>query len=136
IGIVRDALPREKVSLGISLLSATLGIGGGLGMIVTGLISQASASIHPVFWAGAGLALAATLLVAGTVRDHARPEGGTVDIPGAVLMAGMLVTLLIAVSEGSNWGWRSGTVLGLFAAAVVLGALWIVTELRSREPLV
>jgi MFS family permease len=136
IGVVRDVLPRERVSTGISLLSATLGVGLGLGVIMSGLFSQAWASVHPVFWAGAGIALAATVLVVAAVHDHVAPTGGTIDALGATLLAGMLVTLLIALSEGNSWGWRSGTVLGLFGAAVVLCALWITTEVRTADPLV
>src|SRR3954464_10999614 len=35
-GIIRDEFPREKVGTSIGLISATLGIGGGLGLVIGG----------------------------------------------------------------------------------------------------
>src|SRR4051812_13241285 len=37
-GIIRDEFPREKVGTSIGLISATLGIGGGLGLVIGGLL--------------------------------------------------------------------------------------------------
>jgi hypothetical protein len=47
-----------------------------------------------------------------------------------------LVSLLLAVSEGTDWGWTSAPTLGLGAAAFVLFMTWGRYELRTREPLV
>ncbi|GAA4960269.1 hypothetical protein GCM10023238_29150 [Streptomyces heliomycini] len=51
-------------------------------------------------------------------------------------MAAGLVCLLLAISKGGDWGWSSGTTLGLFAAAVVILAAWGLFELRNDQPLV
>ena len=37
-GIIRDEFPREKVGVGIGLISAVFGIGGGFGIVLSGLI--------------------------------------------------------------------------------------------------
>src|SRR5437016_3495986 len=37
-GIIRDEFPRDRVSGGIGLMSALLGIGGGLGVVLAGVI--------------------------------------------------------------------------------------------------
>ncbi|HET7574310.1 MAG TPA: MFS transporter, partial [Solirubrobacterales bacterium] len=37
-GIIRDEFPRERVATGIGLISATFGIGGGAGLVLSGLI--------------------------------------------------------------------------------------------------
>ena len=54
----------------------------------------------------------------------------------AVLLSGWLVALLLALSEAPDWGWGSGRVIGLLAAAVVLAALWVAAELRAATPLI
>ena len=41
----------------IGVVSATMGVGGSLGMIVTGLIADRTPSHHPVFWITAGVAV-------------------------------------------------------------------------------
>jgi predicted MFS family arabinose efflux permease len=55
---------------------------------------------------------------------------------GALLMAGGLGALLLAVSEGAQWGWASRPVVGLFGATLVLFPLWAWHELRVDRPLV
>jgi hypothetical protein len=43
-----------------------------------------------------------------------------VDIPGAVLLAGALVSLLVALTEGEKWGWSSAPFLLLIAISAIL----------------
>jgi MFS family permease len=58
------------------------------------------------------------------------------DIPGAFLLSTGLVCLLLALTEGEHWGWGSGGILGLFAAAAVVLTIWGFVELRVPEPMV
>ncbi|WP_131739463.1 MFS transporter [Actinomadura roseirufa] len=136
IGMIRDTFPRERVTTAIGVVSATMGVGGSIGMIVTGLIADRTSSHHPVFWIAAGLAAAGLVLVAVSARDVGARAGGRPDAGGALLLAAWLVCLLLAISQGNAWGWTSGGVLGLFAASAVLCAIWAVVETRVREPLV
>jgi predicted MFS family arabinose efflux permease len=55
---------------------------------------------------------------------------------GALGLAAGLVCLLLAVSQGGQWGWGSARVLGLFLGAVVVLALWWWQQLRANRPLV
>ncbi|MEV5749357.1 MFS transporter [Actinoallomurus sp. NPDC052308] len=136
IGMIRDTFPREKVTSGIGIVSATMGVGGSIGMIVTGLIADHTSSYRPEFWIATGAAGVGLVLVALSARDVGVRVGGRPDIPGAVFLAGLLVCLLLAISEGNDWGWSSAGVLGLFGATVVLAAVWVVIELRVDQPLV
>src|SRR6185369_16612891 len=54
----------------------------------------------------------------------------------AVLLAATLVALLLPVSQGHAWGWTATRTLALLGAAVVFGAAWIRSELRSPSPVV
>ncbi|TDD95838.1 MFS transporter [Actinomadura rubrisoli] len=136
IGMIRDTFPRERVTTAIGIVSATMGVGGSIGMIVTGLIADRTSSHHPVFWIAAALAAGGLVLVAATARDVGARAGGRPDIAGALLLAAWLVCLLLAISQGNQWGWTSGGVLGLFGAAAALCVVWTAVELRVREPLV
>ncbi|MET7902284.1 MFS transporter [Streptomyces sp. NPDC005355] len=136
IGAVRDLLPREKMATGIGILSATMGIGVGLGMIISGLVAQYTSGYRIVFWLIAGLSAAATAPSAIAVRDVTPPSGGQPDIPGAIVFPAALVCLLLAVSQGRSWGWTSAPVISLLITAVILLVVWIVIERRSPNPLV
>jgi EmrB/QacA subfamily drug resistance transporter len=133
--IIRDEFPRDKVPVGIAMISAILGIGGGLGIVLAGPIVQ-HLGYHWLFW----LPLAA-VVVAGIGALVAIPESpvttpGRIGWLGSGLLSGWLVALLVGVSEGHAWGWTSGRVLGLFALAAVLAAAWVAAETRSTHPLV
>ena len=58
------------------------------------------------------------------------------DVAGAVLLGLGLAALLTGVSEGPNWGWSAAPTIGLFVAAAVLLAVWVVVELRVAHPLI
>lgn len=136
IGMIRDSFPREKVTSGIGIVSATMGVGGSIGMIVTGLIADHTDSYRPEFWIAAVLAAAGLVMVMVSAHDTGGRVGGRPDYLGAVLLAGLLVCLLLAISEGNGWGWSSAGVISLFAASVALTVVWVVVELRVAHPLV
>ncbi|WP_345609843.1 MFS transporter [Pseudonocardia adelaidensis] len=136
IGVVRGVLPQEKLATGIGTISATIGIGSGIGLVLSGVIAEYTTGFRVVFWVMAALAAAALGTGMIFLRDPTPPQGGRPDIPGAVLLAGGLVTLLLAITEGQSWGWASARILGLFAASAVLFAVWVAVERRTAEPLV
>ncbi|HKS99725.1 MAG TPA: MFS transporter [Rugosimonospora sp.] len=136
IGTIRDSLPRERVMTAIGIVSATMGVGGTVGMLVTGLIAQRTDSYRPIFWIAVGAGLAGLLLVAAFAPEAGTRAGGRPDLLGAAVLGVWLVCLLLAISEGDSWGWGSGRTVGLFAAAAAVCAAWVLIELRVPEPLV
>ena len=135
ISLMRDALPPERLGSGIALMSATLGIGGGLGLPLSALIVQV-ADWHALFWTAGVLGLAGLLLVRAIIPETPTRSGGGFDAVGAVGLSVGLVCLLLAVSKGGEWGWGSSTTLGCLAAAVLILLAWGRYELRATDPLV
>jgi EmrB/QacA subfamily drug resistance transporter len=134
-GIIRDEFPADKVKVGIGLLSAVFGVGGGLGIFFSGVIVE-YLSWRWLFIAGAIPVGAAILLVHRYVPESPIKSKTRVDIPGAILLAGALVSLLVALTEGESWGWTSAAFLGLIFTSALLLVTWIFTELRVAEPMV
>ncbi|MEV5850481.1 MFS transporter [Streptomyces sp. NPDC051985] len=135
ISIMRDELPAERLGSATALMSASLGVGGALGLPAAALIAD-HFDWHVLFWTSAVLGVVAALFVLLLVPESKVRTGGRFDLPGALGMAAGLVCLLLGISKGADWGWGSGTTLGLFGAAVVILLGWGVYELRTREPLV
>jgi predicted MFS family arabinose efflux permease len=52
-----------------------------------------------------------------------------------VTIAGGLVCLLLALTEGQSWGWTSYRILILLTAGVLLLALFVIVELEVDAPL-
>ncbi|TYB41489.1 MFS transporter [Actinomadura chibensis] len=136
IGMIRDTFPRERITTAIGIVSATMGVGGSAGMIVTGLIAAHTSSHHPVFWIAAALSAAGLVLVGTAARDVGARPGGRPDLAGAALLAAWLLCLLLGISQGNAWGWTSRGVLGFFAGAAALCAVWVAVQRRVRAPLV
>lgn len=136
IALLRDVVPPEKMSSSIALVSASLGIGGALGLPIASAVAQ-YANWRVLFWGSAVLALVIFSLVWFLIPDvPAAAKGQRFDVPGALGLAVGLVCLLLAVSKGADWGWASTTTIGLFAAAVVVLVAWGFWELRTTDPLV
>ncbi|MFF3930219.1 MFS transporter [Streptomyces hirsutus] len=135
ISILRDELPSERLGSATAMISASLGVGGALGLPAAALIAD-NFDWHALFWTSAALGVVALVLVSALVPESKVRTGGRFDVPGAIGMAAGLMCLLLAISKGADWGWGSGTTLGLFAAAVVVLAAWGFYELRVTEPLV
>jgi MFS family permease len=135
ISIMRDELPAERLGSATALMSASLGVGGALGLPAAALLAE-NADWHVLFWTAAGLGLVVTALVVALVPESPVRTGGRFDVPGAAGLSIVLVCLLLAISKGADWGWGSAATLGLFATAVVVLLLWGRWELRTRQPLV
>ena len=134
-GIIRDEFPRENVATGIGLISATFGIGGGAGLVISGLIVD-HVAYEWIFWLALIVVIPAALATHRFVPESPIKSPARIDWGGAALLSGGLVALLVAVSEGNAWGWESPAFLGLIAAAAILIATWVRYEARHPEPLV
>jgi MFS family permease len=135
ISLMRDALPPERLGSGIALMSATLGIGGGLGLPLSALIVQV-ADWHALFWVAGALGVAGVALILAVIPESPQRSGGGFDAVGAVALTVGLVLGLLAISKGSSWGWGSPTTIGAVVGAVVVLLAWGAWELRTRDPIV
>jgi MFS family permease len=130
----RDALPAEKVPATIGLLSVAGAAGVGAGYPISGLL--AGIDLSAAFWFGAVVAAIAFALSWFFVPSTAGRAAEKLDVPGAAMLAIGLSALLVAIAEGSGWGWGSARTVGLFLVAIVFLLLWGGQQLRVDEPLV
>jgi len=127
-------LEGERKARALALYGATSGIAAVVGQIAGGLLVSANiagSSWRPIFLVnvpvGILVLLVANRIVPGTRSPH--PVG--IDLPGTVLFAATLVSLLAPLTEGQSLGWPWWTWL-LLALAVVLGVVTFVVEKRSE----
>lgn len=132
---MRASLPRHRVSGALAMLSATLGVGGGIGVPLGGVILSAL-GWQAMFWFSALLAVASLVLIAVVMPANAPDDRGSFDLTGAILLSVALVALLLGVSQGASWGWTSAATIVAFIVGAAVLAGWVVFELRHRSPLV
>ncbi|HET7304410.1 MAG TPA: MFS transporter [Segeticoccus sp.] len=135
ISLVREVTPPRMAATAIAALSATLGVGGAIGLPLSAWVVQTS-DWHLLFWLSAGLSvlvLLASMLFVPSVRD-AHPA--RFDVVGAVGLAVGLVTALVGLSKASSWGWGAASTWGCIGGGLLVLALWARHQSRRAEPLV
>src|SRR5690606_37895261 len=68
IAILRDVLPQARLGTAVALISATMGVGGAVGMPVAALVAE-HADWHMLFWLAAGLGAVGIAVVVLVVPD-------------------------------------------------------------------
>jgi MFS family permease len=135
ISLMREITPPRLTPTAIAAMSATLGVGGAIGLPLSAWIVQ-TGDWHALFWVAAAIAavvLALTVYAVPHVHD-ARP--GRVDVIGALGLAAGLVAFLVGVSKATTWGWGDPRTLGSICIGIVILFGWGAYELRTTEPLV
>ncbi|MCU1525179.1 MAG: transporter [Microbacteriaceae bacterium] len=135
IAIVRDELPRNRIGVVIGLLSAIFGVGAGVGIVAAGPIIEAL-TWHWLFWLPAVLIVIALLGVIFGMPESSVKKPGRLDVVGTAILAVSLVSILLAITEGEKWGWASFGTLGLLALGALTLLIFVVVELRVKDPLI
>jgi len=130
-GIIRDTFPGRLIPVAIGLVSAMFSVGVSIGLLGGGYIVS-RLSWRDAFYIVIPLMITLTFLVWWLVKDKnevRRKE--KIDLPGAALVSGGVLSLLLAMTQGQEWGWTDPRILGLFAASAVLIAAFIWWEMRG-----
>ncbi|MCW2849433.1 MAG: putative major facilitator superfamily transporter [Marmoricola sp.] len=134
ISLMREVTPPRMTATAIASMSATLGVGGAIGLPLSAWVADAF-NWHALFWMSAALALLVAVAVATLVPNPADAVGGRLDVVGTLGLSAGLILTLIAVSKGNSWGWDQPRTLGTLAGGIVVLLLWGWFELRVDEPL-
>ena len=133
--IIRDEAPPERMGVAMGLISSMLGVGGGLGLVMSGVIVD-HASWRWLFVVGAVFGTLGMSLVRSFVPPSPHRSPATLDIPGALLLSAGLICILVGLTEGHGWGWSSARLLGVIGAGLLILVTWGWVESRTRQPMV
>jgi EmrB/QacA subfamily drug resistance transporter len=139
--IIGDIFPPAERGKYQGLLFSVFGFAVIIGPTLGGWITD-QLSWRWIFYVNGPLGAIALAAVFAAFPVHASVQRRhVIDWWGSVALIGAVVPLLIALSIGStqpdahnSFGWGSPQVLGLFAAAIVLGIAFILVERRAAEP--
>ncbi|MEU5026534.1 MFS transporter [Streptomyces milbemycinicus] len=126
-------VPQERVKA-IGLWAGFSGIGLAAGPLAGGILVDAFG--WPAIFL-VNVPIGAVLLLAGlrVLSESRNPSAPTIDIPGTVLSVLGVGALAYGLIEGGSRGWTSPVILGSFAAAVVILAVFVAVEARGSTPM-
>lgn len=135
IGLVREHLPAEKVSLGIGLMISGASAGTAMGLVLGGWIVDNS-SWHGVFFASALFCTASFVLIWLLLPASPRLKVSRIDWLSGVLFAPGILALLFYISNSSKTGWLDPFNLLFLGFAIALLGWWLRRSLTSDQPLI
>jgi NTE family protein len=136
LALVLNAFPPERRAHGVALLAAVAAAAAGLGPSLGGILVAAD-DWRLVFLVNLPLGVAAVALARRYLVESRAPGRRRMpDIAGAVIFGLAISALVLAVVKGQEWGWTSPRVLGAFAAAVALTAVFAWRCTWHRSPVI
>ena len=135
VAILRDTVPPRRLGSAIAVVSATLGVGGALGLPVSAFVTEYF-DWHALFWVAAAISALSLAMFAAVIPVSTLRTGGRLDLIGALGLAVGLTGVLLAISKGSQWGWDSPATWTFLVGGVIVLLAWGWFELRVGNPLV
>ncbi|HEY2327997.1 MAG TPA: MFS transporter [Gaiellaceae bacterium] len=114
---------------------ATIGAAVAVGPLAGGMLTS-WISWRWIFFVNIPIGIVAVVLGAAQLRESANPEHSRLDPVGLATLTSGLFCLILALIEGNKRGWSSGVILGLIAAAIVLLAIFVVSQASERTSMV
>ncbi|MBI0583970.1 MAG: MFS transporter [Methanomassiliicoccus sp.] len=134
MGMAKDILPLRMVPVGIGLISAMIGVGAALGLVMGGLLIS-FLGWKDTFWVVLPVVALVVAVVHRSVPDVQIKRPTKMDVAGSVLLGLGILSLLLPLSQGDVWGWGSALTLGLFACAIIFFAGFVFREKRFDDPI-
>ncbi|MFI0089360.1 MFS transporter [Streptomyces bobili] len=131
--LLSQAVPERLRGMALGVWSGVSGLAVAMGPVVGGAVVE-GLDWRWMFWINVPVCLIAIPLVLFALRESSLP-GARLDMAGMVLAAAGLCAVVWAIVHGEPDGWTSATVLGAFAAGVVLLAVFVAWEARVAQPM-
>ncbi len=125
---------RER-NIALGAWGAVGGFGAAAGVLVGGILTDLL-SWEWIFFVNVPVGFAALALSPILLRESKDAHGQSHDIPGAVLVTGGLIMLVLGITQGRQWEWLSAKTIGVFVVSGVMLVAFALWEQRQRDPLV
>jgi EmrB/QacA subfamily drug resistance transporter len=136
LSLIIDLFPEEgDRAKAMGVYGFVCAAGGSLGVLAGGLLTSAL-NWHWVFLVNLPIGAAVYFLSMNLLAKGAGAGSVRLDVAGAVTVTAALMLAVYAIVYGNQAGWRSGQTLGLLGAAAVLFAVFLVLEMKVKNPLV
>ena len=134
LSILRHVYPaRTSRADAIGIWGAVSAFALAMGPVIGGVLTGFG-SWRTIFWFNLGLGLVALVLALFFVPENSDPSGRRFDVPGVLFGVTALACLSTAVIQGETSGYGAPGIIALYTVAFVAAVAFVVTEARSRFP--
>ena len=118
----------------LAIYGATIGVAVAVGPIVGGALTS-TLGWRWIFFINVPIGVAALIVTLARVRETRDPEARGIDWFGLVTFGLANTALVLGLLRGNDEGWTSPGIIGLFVAAALLFAAFLLIESRMAQPM-
>jgi EmrB/QacA subfamily drug resistance transporter len=134
LAIISQEFHGRERGTAFGIWGATVGMAVAIGPLVGGALTT-YVGWRWIFFVNVPIGVACVAAGLRELNETRDEEHGGFDLPGLVTLTTGLFALVLGLFRGNDWGWASGRVVGLFAAAVALLVAFALIELRRAAPM-
>lgn len=132
--ILTSAFPPQERGKALGLIGISVAIGLTIGPFLGGIIIS-NFGWRWIFFVNIPIGILASILAGIVLKDQAQRIEKKFDFMGSATAFLTLFTILLGLSMGNQWGWRSLSIIGLLVGSVVLAIVFIIAETKVNEPM-
>lgn len=134
MAITASAFPKNEQGKAMGFYGAILGFGLAIGPVLGGVITNLW-SWHWIFFINIPIILISFIVCFGTVGASKIQERQAVDWWGMIFTTLFLVSLVYAITQGSEVGWGSLIIVGSFCVSIISFIILLIIETKVSFPL-
>lgn len=135
MGLVTEAFPSHERGRALGILGTVVSVGISIGPTMGGLLIG-TVGWRAIFLVNLPVGMMGVYLVRRYIPDWRPPGGQKFDLWGAALILLTLLLLALGLTFGPKTGWDSPQIVGLLVASAVGFALFLLIEVRVRQPMI
>jgi EmrB/QacA subfamily drug resistance transporter len=132
--ILYRIVPKEKIGAAMGMYGLGIIVAPAVGPTLGGYLVE-YVDWRLIFFINVPVGILGTIAALMVLKRFPGMDNGRFDVVGFLCIATGLFTLLLALTEGQDWGWTSYKVLILITAGVLSLALFVIVELEVDKPL-
>jgi EmrB/QacA subfamily drug resistance transporter len=134
LAMVYRIVPREKIGAAMGMYGLGIIVAPAIGPTLGGYLVE-YVDWRLIFFINVPVGILGAVAAAIVLPTFPAVKSQRFDVLGFLTIAGGLFALLLALSEGQDWGWTSYRIIILLSAAPILFALFVIIELEVEHPL-
>ena len=134
LALIAQAFQGRERGTAFGIYGAVLGGAVAVGPLIGGAITS-GIGWRWIFFVNVPIGVVAVAITLSRVVSSRDPQSRRVDWVGFVSFSVSLFLLVFALVRGNAVGWHSTQIVGMLTGAVVSMAVFIVAELRGRQPM-